>query len=270
MRRRGEAGLFHLKTVTGLLSWLLLLAHVSGSARADTLVLQGSTTFNAELMAGHLDAIAADAHHDITVIPNKSNLGLVALLEGKADLAMISTALANETETVRRTNPDLPLDRLQGFSVARTRAAVITHPSNPIQSISNENLRRILSGEVTDWQQLGGPPMPIRVVAAREGGGVVTSVEASLLGLDKHISAPDQIRVQNGPQIVQVVEQEPGALGISLLKLTKGRQVRELVLASPIEQQLSLVSLGTPSPAMLEVIAACRKAALLPGLSNPA
>ena len=237
-----------------------------GVARADSLVLQGSTTFNSELMVGHRDAIAAEAHHDITVVPNKSNLGLLALFAGKADLAMISTALVNETETIRRTNPDLPFEELRTFAVARTRAALVTHPSNPVQSISNEDLHRVLSGELTDWQELGGPSLPIRVVSVREGGGVVSSVEASVLGAGKHITAPNQIRVQNGPQIVKVVEQEAGALGITQLKLTKGRQVRELATSSPIEQQLILVSLGMPSPAMLDVITACQRAAAASGL----
>lgn len=244
-----------------IVPWLITFATCSGFARADTLVLQGSTTFNSVLMASHRDVIAAAAHHDIIVIPNKSNLGLLALFGGKADLAMISTALINETETIRRTNPDLHLDELRTFAVTRTRAALVTHSSNPVQSISNEDLRRVLSGEVTDWQELGGVSLPIRVVSVREGGGVVASVEASVLGVGKHITAPNQIRVQNGSQIVKVVEQEPGALGITQLKLMKDRQVKELATAAPIEQQLSLVSLGPPSPAMLDVIVACQKAA---------
>lgn len=265
MRRHDKAHLFAIKTVLGAVPWLLVLAILTGPARAGPLVLQGSTTFNAELMAGHREAIAADAHHDIVVIPNKSNLGLLALLDGKADLAMISTDLVNEAETIHRANPDLSLERLQVFAVARTRAILVTHPSNPVQSVSNENLRRVLSGEVTDWRELGGAAMPIRIVAVREGGGVVSSVEASVFGAGRHMTAPDQIRVQNGPQIVKVVEQEPGALGITNVKLTIGRQVKELATAAPLEQQLSLVSLGQPTPAMLDVIAACRKAAAASG-----
>jgi phosphate transport system substrate-binding protein len=246
--------------------WLLCLAGAGGAARADTVVLEGSTTFDAELTLDGRDAIAADAHHGITVIPNKSNIGLLALFEGKADLAMISTALANETETIRQSHPGLPLDKLRGFTVARARATLVTHPGNPVRTISNENLRRILSGEATDWRELGGPGMPIRIVAAREGGGAVSSIEAAILGAGAHISAPDQIRVQNGPQVVRVVEQEPGALGITSSTLAKGRQVQELAMASRIEQPLSLVSLGVPSAAMLDVIAACRRAASASGL----
>ena len=76
----------------------------------------------------------------------------------------------------------------------------------------------MLTGEISNWRQLGGPDLPIRIVAVREGGGVLASVEATLLG-GAHISARDVIRVQVGTQIVKVVAQEPGAFGITSSRL---------------------------------------------------
>jgi phosphate transport system substrate-binding protein len=245
--------------------WLALSA-ANAPTHADILVVQGSTTFNFELISGHQNAIEAASRHSLTVIANKSNLGLLALFKGEADLAMISTSLANEAEILQRSNPDLPTAKLKVFAIARTQAALITHPTNTVQSISSENLRRVLLGEITDWRELGGAPMAIRVVAVREGGGVVSSVEASVLGPGKHLTAPNQIRVQNGSQIIKIVEQEPSALGITQVKMTAGHQLKRLATTVPIEQQLNLVSLGEPTPAMLDVIAACREVAANAGL----
>ena len=102
--------------------------------------------------------------------------------------------------------------------------------------------------------------MPIRVVAVREGGGVLASVESRLLG-GAHISAPDTIRVQVGTQIVRVVAQEPGALGITQLAIVKLSSAIELVTDEQIEQVLSLVSLDDPSPNAIAVIEAFRRMA---------
>jgi len=255
-----------MRRVVALLATALLAATQAPPAYADSVVLRGSTTFSSELMAGHLAEIEAASHHTLTVVPNRSNLGLLALFRGEADLAMISTALANEAEIIGRSDPSLPIARLQVFPIARTRAALVVHSANPVRSISNEDLRRVLSGAVTDWRELGGRPLPIRIVAVREGGGEVSSVEAAVLGPGAHISAPNQIRVQNGPQVVTVVEQELGALGITQVKLTLGRRLNQLATTAPIEQQLNLVSLGDPTPAMLDVIAGCRNAAAASGL----
>lgn len=251
-----------MKLIIRWMAAIVLTAMQALPAYADSLVLQGSTTFNSELIVPQRAAIEAASRHRLTVVPNKSNLGLLALFKGEADLAMISTALANEAEIIGRSNPELPTARLQVFLIARTRAALIVHAANPVRSISHQDLRRVLSGEITDWHALGGPPLPIRIVAVREGGGVVSSVERAMLGPGVHIAVPHQIRVQNGSQIVTVVEQEAGALGITQRKQVVGRRLNELTMNPPIDQELNLVSLDDPTPAMQDVIAACRAAAI--------
>lgn len=153
---------------------LALLVTGTGSVQlafSENLVLQGSTTFATGLVQPYGNAIESQTGLHLEVIPNKSNLGLIALFEGKADLAMISTTLEKEVEILRRSNLDLRFDRLRTFEIARTRAALVVHPSNPIRSVRLEDVRKILTGEITSWRQLGGPELTIRVVAVREGGG---------------------------------------------------------------------------------------------------
>src|SRR5438105_1096211 len=72
------------------------------SAQADTLILQGSTTFSRRLMDSHQAAIEAASGHELTVIPNKSTPGLIALMEGRAQMAMISAPLASEIEVLKK------------------------------------------------------------------------------------------------------------------------------------------------------------------------
>ena len=232
----------------------------TGAARCDDLVVQGSTTFTTTLAQSFAGAVEAQTGHRLEIIPNKSSLGLLALLEHKADLAMISTTLDREVEILRRSDPNLPLERLQAFEIARTRAALVVHPDNPVRSARLQDVAKILTGEISSWKQLGGADLPIRVVAVREGGGVLASVEAALLGAG-HITAPDSIRVQVGTQIVRVVAQEPAALGITQLKIVKSSGAVELTTDHEIEQVLSLVSLDDPSPAAKAVIDAFRRAA---------
>ncbi len=229
-----------------------------GAARSESLVLQGSTTFSTGVAQPFAGAVEAQTGHHLEIIPNKSNLGLFALFENKAGLAMISTTIEREVEILRKSDPGLPFERLKAFEIARVRAALVVHPDNPIRTARLEDIAKILTGEISNWKQLGGPDLSIRVVAVREGGGVLASVEARLLGA-AHISAPDVIRVQVGTQIVRVVAQEPGALGITQLAIVKSSSAAELVTDEPIEQILSLVSLDDPSPAAISTINAFRR-----------
>jgi phosphate transport system substrate-binding protein len=241
---------------------VILLAGSAGisPAHSDNLVLQGSTTFTTGIAQPFASAVEAKTGHHLEIIPNKSNLGLLALFEHTAGLAMISTTLEREIEILRKSNPDLPLQRLKAFEIARTRAALVIHPDNPVRTARLQDIAKILTGEIFNWTQLGGPDLPIRVVAVREGGGVLASVETRLLGA-AHISAPDVIRVQVGTQIVRVVAQEPGAIGITQLAIVKSSSAVEMITDEPIEQILSLVSLDEPSATALAAIEAFRRIA---------
>jgi phosphate transport system substrate-binding protein len=245
---------FH-KWNLGKILFALIVAGSAGisAARSDTIVLQGSTTFATGICQPYASLVEAETGHHLEIIPNRSSVGLLALFEHKADLGMISTTLERETDILRKSDPGLPWQRLKAFEIARTRAALVIHPDNPIHTARLDDVAKMLTGEISNWKQLGGPDLPIRVVAVREGGGVLASVEARLLGA-AHISAPGAIRVQVGTQIVRVVAQEPGAIGITQLAIVKSSSAVELSTDEKIEQILSLVSLDDPSPAALVTI----------------
>ena len=237
-----------------------LVSTIATHALAETLIVQGSTTFARRLMEPHKAAIEALSTHELTVIPNKSMPGLIALLEGRAHMAMISASLKSETDALQQVMPGLAYDRLQAHQVLNTRVAFGIHPSNRVRKASLNQIRKILLGEITNWSALGGAELPIRVVLVGGGGGITTVIESELVS-GQRVHGPHVIYVKTPVQLVQVVEQEPGAIGFAQLALTKQRGLPELVTEQPIEQTLSLVTLGDPTAAMDAVIQATRRAA---------
>ena len=211
-------------------------------------------------MEPHKAAIEALSNHELTLIPNKSMPGLIALLEGRAHMAMISASLKSEIDALQQVMPGLAYDRLQAHQVLNTRVAFGIHPSNRVRKASLNQIRKILLGEITNWSALGGAELPIRVVLVGGGGGVTTVIESELLS-GQRVHGPHVIYVKTPVQLVQVIEQEPGAIGFAQLALTKQRGLPELVTEQPIEQTLSLVTLGDPTAAMDAVIQATRRAA---------
>jgi phosphate transport system substrate-binding protein len=229
-------------------------------ATAEPLTLQGSTTLSNRLMIPYQQDIEKLSEQKLVIVPNKSSLGLQALFETSAHFGMISGPLEVEVKMLRKLVPDAPFDRLQAFEIARTPMAFAVHPDNPVRAITVANLRRILLGEIRNWRDVGGRDLPIRLVMVREGGGVQASVESHVLNGQK-IVASDPIRVQISSQVVKVVLQEPGALGLAQLAVVNRAHAPEMKLDDPVEQKLSLVTLGEPTPAMHSVIDAARKIA---------
>ncbi len=101
----------------GALAILASTAVVSQSL-AETLIIQGSTTF-ARRIEPYKSLIEAFSKHELTLIPNKSGPGLVALIEGRAHMAMTSAPLKNEVEVLKTIIPSLAHKRLEEHEIRR-------------------------------------------------------------------------------------------------------------------------------------------------------
>lgn len=246
------------RLVLAMLATLLPIVDLS-PALAEPLILQGSTTFNRRVFEPHEAEIEAKSGYELTVIPNRTMLGIIALMEGRAHMAMVSASLESEISKLKKAMPGLDYDRLKSFEIASTRVAFVVHPSNPVRTASLAQIKKVLTGEITDWSALGGKPGTIRVVSVGGGGGVVTTVESELL--DGHaVRGPNILYVRTALQLIQIVEQTPGAMGIAQLSLARQKGLPEIATEKPIEQTLSLITLGEPTPAMKAVIDAARQA----------
>lgn len=107
----------------------------------------------------------------ITVIGSSAGKGFQALLEGSAEISMMS----------RQIRPDeLKKANEKGLQVAekpigQAAIALITSPRNPINELTLEQVRKIYTGEYDNWKQVGGPDEPVRCLTRRipESGGAV-------------------------------------------------------------------------------------------------
>jgi phosphate transport system substrate-binding protein len=120
------------------------------------------------------------ANPDIRVVVTGSSAGkgFNDLFEGNADVAMASRVISPD-EQKKAAAKGLKLEnKLIGYS----GMAVMTSPKNPINELSLDQLRRIFTGEYTNWKQAGGPDLPIRTLTRRipESGGAVFFMEEVL------------------------------------------------------------------------------------------
>jgi phosphate transport system substrate-binding protein len=244
-------------TIKSVAAWGLIVAACATNAAAEQLILQGSSTFNRQIMEPFQSAIETGSKHELTIIPNRTMLGVIALMEGRAQMAMIATPLSHEIARLQIAMPGLAYDKLQSHTIARTRIAIGVNRNNPVTSVTIDQTRQILTGQITNWSALGGNNQPIRVVLVGGGGSVTSTVEAEVLG-GSRISGINILYVKTATQLVQVVEQEPNAMGFGQFLLMKQRGIPELATERPIERQLALVTLGDPTIAMQAVIEAAR------------
>lgn len=235
---------------------LAMIAGLSVGAQAATIKVHGSTTVASNVMLPHKSEIEQSSGHSLTVVANGSSRGIVDLVSGKADMAMISAPLDSTAAKVGKKNPGL-LDGvdLQGHQVGETRVAFIVNPANAVKELTLSQVADILTGKVTNWKAFGGADQPIVVVSESKGGGMRSMVEKEVLGGGEITG--NLREVPNGPQVPKIIAQLPNAFGIASMALVSSA-VAEVKTDQAIAQPLILVTIGGPSKEAGEVISAAR------------
>ncbi len=201
------------------------------------------------------DQMNKHLHADIpfaydTIVSN-SGRGLRALSEGKADVAMISDDLNALIDGLKLDGRViLNKDDYDVHPIYNTKIIFIVHPDNPVSSLSRADLKKIFTGEIKNWSELGVSDLgPIRVVSEHETGGMYNLIVKQLNEGTPIVE--DRIRLQNAPQMALVVSQSPSAIGFISNQMPKEHRfsVRELLLDDPLIQQLSFVTSHSRTPA---------------------
>jgi len=229
-----------------------------GCASAETLRIQGSSAFANQILMPYQARIERVTSHQLKIATSKASVGVLALFNGEADLAMVSAPPGEIIEFLKNTRPDLPVGRLRSFLVSQSRVAFAVNSNNPVRHVPIAKLEQILTGQINNWRELGGPDLAIRVVSVTDGGGARLAVQNAILGSEP-ITASYEIRAANPDDVVKAIVADRGALGIAETALVNRHGLPQLNTGTFVSHPHYFVSLGEPTDAMREIIVATRR-----------
>ncbi|MBM7066940.1 substrate-binding domain-containing protein [Actibacterium sp. 188UL27-1] len=97
--------------------------------------------------------------------------------------------------------------------VAVDSIVIITHPSNPVDTVSLEQLSGIYAGRITNWSELGGLDAPIKIYARGEGSGTRSEFNLGVFG-SINIDSPAGLTVVAGnTEMAAAVNADETAIG---------------------------------------------------------
>ncbi|MCW5316214.1 phosphate ABC transporter substrate-binding protein [Nostoc sp. KVJ3] len=109
-----------------------------------------------------------------------SSSGIRMLLDGKLDFAQSSRPLTDEEQAIAKE---------RGFSLEQRQVgmdgiAVVVNPSLKVSGLTVDQLRQIYLGRITNWNQVGGPNLPITPLSQRpeDADTVIFSSNSDLKG----------------------------------------------------------------------------------------
>jgi len=113
---------------------------------------------------------------------------------------------------------------LEGYRFARDALLIVVHPSNPVENVAIDEIRRIYQGDLTRWSTLGGTNSPVEPVVQPLGSDIEAFFDHAVMG-NEPVTAPSH-RAESDSAVIQLVLQNPRAIGyVSLSSDSAGAKV---------------------------------------------
>ena len=188
----------------------------------------GSTSVQpfAEMLSQEFDRLHTGQMVDVQ--GGGSTAGLQAVSENIAEIGMCSRSLKDDEAR-----------KFTGIPIAMDGLALVVHKSNRVNGLTRSQIRDIFRGEITNWRQVGGEDLPVRLITREEGSGTreafvklvmeakdkrAATVPAGPAGNQRaanRICRKAMTQESNGA-VKELVKHDRGAIGYMSLGLVKG------------------------------------------------
>jgi len=184
---------------------LLVALFCSCSQNNETIKIKGSDT------EVNLAVVLAEQFHKVngsvlvSVSGGGSGLGLASLLNGNADIA-------NSSRSMKQTEFDLFKQKnieIESFVFAQDAIVFVVSDKLTIDSLSTNDIAKVLSGEYTNWTSLNQKNKPITIYGRQSNSGTHDYVK-SILNI--HFS-PYAKQMNGNAQIIEAIKADASGIG---------------------------------------------------------
>ena len=236
--------------------FVILLIILSGQCKQDnreTILVSGSETMHVMMDAVAKEFMKRNAGYNVVVKGGGSFRGIHALMENKTDLAISSRELSeDELNRLQYVKKDLEV-----VVVAYDGIAIVVNPQNVAGEIHLRDLADVFSGKITNWKQLGGRDVPVKVVIRNDNSGTSMFFKTYVLR-EKYLGDKEFTKnskkeytlaakiVSDNYEMSDYIKENPGAIGymgmgsaaienktkVKVLKFSRGKN-GDYILPSP-------------------------------------
>lgn len=139
-----------------------------------------------------------------------SSVGVKSAIDKIVDIGMSSRELKEDEKAAG----------LKEYVIAKDGIAVVVNPANSVEDLDMDQIKKIFTGEITNWKEVGGVDKPIVVVTREEGSGTrgafieITKVEAKDAdGKNKDFTTASALVQPSTGAVKQTVANTPDAIG---------------------------------------------------------
>ena len=186
------------------------------AALSGTVSTDGSTSMEKVINSLGESFMAANKDVKFTYNPTGSGSGIQAVTEGRCDIGLSSRALKDDEKASGLVETVLAYDGI----------AIVVSPENPVSDLDVDTIAKIYTGEITNWEDVGGDDAEIVLIGREAGSGTRDGFE-SITGT-KDACAYRQELTSTG-DVINTVSQNPNAIGYASLSAV-GESVKALTV----------------------------------------
>src|SRR2546427_9417350 len=134
-----------------------------------------------------------------------SNAGVNLVISGETDLGYISRDL---------TDAEKAAGKVDALTIGASGTALAVAASNPVKSLSKDQVAKIFTGSISDWKDVGGTPGKIRVLIRESGASTRSAFEAYFFDGKKLPYAPNAVEVTTITETVKAINSFKESIGM--------------------------------------------------------
>ena len=198
-----------MKKIIGIFAAALIMCSTFAgcSAEKEAVSTDGSTSMEKDI--GVLgETFESDTGIIVTYNPTGSGSGIKAVSAGTCDIGLSSRDLKDEEKTQGLTATILAYDGI----------AIIVNPENPVFDLDVETIAGIYTGEIANWNEIGGNDSEIVLIGREAGSGTRDGFE-SITGTEDNCKYRQELTSTG--DVITTVAGNPAAIGYASVASVK-------------------------------------------------
>lgn len=188
------------------------LAFASQVSATETIVIKGSDTLGAKMVPQIAEAFKAKMAKQgvevaFEIAAEGSSTGVASVIDGTAEVGM-SSRDPKDKEVAKAKAKGVDMKTV---TVAKDGIAIIVNESNPIDSISIDEIELIFSGDVTDWSGITAQTGAISAYTRNTSSGTYAVFQK--MGMNSRDYGADTQKMAGNEQIAAEVAKNPNGIG---------------------------------------------------------